>query len=84
MFFMIHPIFKALAKNGHIIAVSWFYVFTLIIGITFAVEIGQQVTHTGSMEFADIVFGVMGFITIFGIFAIIRGIVMLIAWLMKK
>ena len=84
LFFMIHPIFKALAKGGHIIIVSWFYVFTLIIGITFAVEIGQQVTHTGSMEFADIVFGVVGFITMFGIFAILRGIVMFIRWIVKK
>ena len=84
LFFLVHPIFKALAKNGHIIFVSWFYVFTLIIGITFAVEIGQQVTHTGSMEFADIVFGVVGFITMFGIFAIVRGIVMFIKWIVKK
>ena len=84
LFFLVHPIFKALAKNGHIIFVSWFYVFTLIIGITFAVEIGQQVTHTGSMEFADIVFGVVGFITMFGIFAILRGIVMFIKWIVKK
>ena len=84
LFFLVHPIFKALAKGGHIIFVSWFYVFTLIIGITFAVEIGQQVTHSGTMEFADIVFGVVGFITMFGIFAILRGIVMFIKWIVKK
>ena len=35
---------------------------TLIIVITFAIEIGQKVTNTGNMEFADIVFGVVGFI----------------------
>ena len=84
LFFLVHPIFKALAKHGHIIFVSWFYVFTMIIGMTFAIEIGQQVTHTGSMEFADIVFGVVGFITLFGLFAIIRGFVMLIARLIRK
>ena len=84
LFFLVHPIFKALAKGGHIIIVSWFYVFTLIIGITFAVEIGQQVTHSGTMEFADIIFGVVGFITMFGIFAILRGIVIFIKWIIKK
>lgn len=26
LFFLVHPGFKALAKNGHIIFVSWFYV----------------------------------------------------------
>ena len=84
LFFLIHPIFKALAKRGHIIVVSWFYIFTLIIGMTFAIEIGQLVSHTGSMEFADIVFGVAGFITLFGIFALIRLLVLFIVWLVKR
>ncbi len=84
LFFVVHPLFKALAKKGHIIAVSWFYVFTLILGMTFAVEIGQQVTHSGTMEFADIVFGVAGFLTMFGIFALIRMFVMLVVWLINK
>ncbi len=45
--------------------IAWIYVFTLIIVITFAIEIGQKVTNTGNMEFADIVFGVVGFIVMF-------------------
>ena len=84
LFFVIHPIFRALAKRGHIIVVSWFYIFTLIIGVTFAIEIGQQVTNSGTMEFADIVFGVFGFITLFGIFALVRMLVMGVAWLVKR
>ncbi len=84
IFFLVHPVFNALAKHGHIIFVSWFYVFTLILGMTFAVEIGQQVTHSGTMEFADIVFGVAGFFTMFGIFAILRMIVILMAWLINN
>ena len=73
MIFVIHPMFKWLARNNHIMVISWIYVFTLIIVITFAIEIGQRVTHTGSMEFADIMFGVMGFICMFLIFSVIRG-----------
>ena len=38
------------------------------------IEIGQKVTNTGNMEFADIVFGVVGFIVMFFIFAVIREI----------
>ncbi len=84
VFFLVHPIFRALAKHGHVIVVSWFYVLTLIIGMTFAIEIGQQVTHSGTMEFADIVFGVAGFLMMFAFFAIIRMIVIMIVWQIRK
>lgn len=73
MILVIYPTFKWLARNNHIMVISWIYVFTLIIVITFAIEIGQRVTHTGSMEFADIMFGVMGFICMFLIFSVVRG-----------
>lgn len=68
----IYPVFKWLAKRGHIMTITWIYVFTLIVVITFAIEIGQKVTGTGSMEFADIVFGVVGFMLMFIVFAILR------------
>lgn len=74
MVFVVHPIFKWLAKHNHIMAISWIYVFTLVLVITFAIEIGQRVTHTGVMEFADIVFGVFGFLAMFLAFSAIRGI----------
>ena len=74
IFFVVHPVFRALARRGHEIVISWMYTFTLIVVITFAIEIGQKITHTGSMEFADIVFGVVGFLLMFAVFAVIRGI----------
>ena len=52
--------------------IAWIYVFTLIIVITFAIEIGQKVTNTGNMEFEDIMMGVMGFVVMFVIFALLR------------
>lgn len=61
-------------KHNHVMVISWLYVFTVILVITFAIEIGQKVTGTGAMEFADIVFGVVGFLAMFLIFALIRGI----------
>ena len=72
MIFVIYPIFKWLAKNDHIMTITWIYVFTLIIVITFAIEIGQKISNTGAMEFADIMFGVVGFLAMFSVFAIIR------------
>ena len=72
--FVVYPIFKWLAKHDHIMTIAWIYVFTLIIVITFAIEIGQKVTNTGNMEFADIMFGVIGFIVMFFIFGVIREI----------
>lgn len=76
--FIVHPVFKWLAKRNHVMVISWIYVTTLIIVITFAIEIGQKVTHTGNMEFADIMFGLAGFLAMFLVFAVIRGIVHLV------
>jgi len=74
MIAVVYPLFKWLAKNNHVMVIAWIYVFTMIIVITFAIEIGQKVTNTGSMEFADIVFGIVGFIIMFLIFSVFRGI----------
>lgn len=82
--FAIHPVFLWLAKRKHVMAITWVYVFTLILVITFAIEIGQKVTNTGSMEFADIVFGIGGFILMFIVFDVIRIIIKLILKLIKK
>ena len=72
--FVVYPVFKWLAKHNHIMTIAWIYVFTLIIVITFAIEIGQKVSGTGTMDFADIAFGVVGFICMFLVFAGLRGV----------
>ena len=78
LLFVLYPIFKLLANTGHIMVVTFLYVFTVMVVITFAIEIGQGVTHTGQMEFDDIVYGIGGFLMMFAIFAVIRGIYHLI------
>ena len=77
MLFVIYPLFKALSKN-HVMVNAWIYVFTLILVITFAIEIGQKVSNTGVMDFGDVVFGIVGFLAMFFVFSIIRGIYHLI------
>ncbi len=83
MIFVIYPLFKYLAKHGHEMVIAWIYVFTLIIVITFAIEIGQKITKTGNMEFADIMYGLVGFLAMFLVFSVIRGIYHLILRLIR-
>lgn len=75
MVFLIHPIFHYLAKKNHVMVITWIYVLTVLMVITFAIEVGQGWTHTGVMEFADIQYGLLGFFLMFGIFATIRMLV---------
>ena len=84
LFFVIHPIFKALIRHGHEMAVTWIYVFTLILVVTFGIEIGQRVSHTGTMEFADMVFGITGFLTMFAAYALLRALVLGIVRLIRR
>ena len=51
---VIYPLFKLLSEN-HILTIAFIYVFTVIVVITFAIEIGQKISDSGSMDFADMV-----------------------------
>ena len=81
---VIHPLFKYLAAKRMVMAISWIYDVTLLIVITFAIEIGQRLTKTGTMDFRDIRYGMGGFFLMFGIFYVIRLIVKLIAGLLHR
>lgn len=82
MLFVIYPLFKLLSKN-HVLVIAWIYVFTVIIVIVFAIEIGQGFTGTGTMDFDDIVAGVVGFMVMFIIFVLVRAVVLGIMKLVK-
>lgn len=84
MIFVLYPFFKWLAKHNHVMIIAWIYVFTVILVITFAIEIGQKWTNTGNMDFADIVFGVFGFWFMFFVFSIVRGMYHLCVRLIKE
>ncbi len=84
LIFIIHPIFKWLVKNGHTMVVTWIYVFTVILVLTFAIEIGQWYSGTGQMDSEDIAYGISGFLVMFLIFAIVRGIFHGIKSMLKK
>ena len=77
-FLIIYPIFKWIVKKGGTMFIAWFYVFTCMIVLTFAIEIGQGITGTGVMEMDDVVAGMTGFISLFCVYLIIYGIVKMI------
>lgn len=72
MLAVVYPVFKLLNRKNHMLAISWIYVFTLELVITFAIEIGQKVTGTGNMEFGDVVAGMAGFFAVTGVIVILR------------
>ena len=84
MIAIIYPFFKFLAKRHHFLTLTFIYVFTLIIVITFAIEIGQGITHTGTMDFVDIVAGIAGFLLMYIVLAIITSVISGILYLMKQ
>lgn len=81
---MVYPVFRWLAKRDHVMTIAWIYVFTLIIVITFAIEIGQKVTNSGNMEFTDIMTGVFGFVLMFLVFSAVRAVWKLIYGLFSR
>ena len=84
LIFVLHPLFTILAKTDHVMVISWLYVFTVIIVLTFAIEIGERASGSGTMEFADIAFGVVGFMVMFAAFAVVRGIFRYIIDIFKR
>lgn len=85
LFLVVHPIVRFLARRGWEMAISWLYTMTLMIVLTFGIEIGQKITGTGMMEFSDIVFGIGGFLAGFAIYFVLALIWKLLRkWFRKK
>lgn len=82
--FICYPLFKLLAKYGHTMVIAFMYVFTLVLVITFAIEIGQWYSGTGRMDSEDMAYGIAGFLIMFLIFAFIRALVLAIKSLVSK
>ena len=72
--FICYPLFRLLAKYDHEMVIAFLYVFTLVLVVSFAIEIGQWYSGTGRMESEDMAYGIAGFLIMFLIFAFIRGL----------
>lgn len=74
--FVIYPLFKWLIEEHKLLmAVAWIYVFTILIAITLLIEIGQDYSGTGTLDFADIMSGLLGFILMSGCFILGRELI---------
>ena len=80
IFIFINLLFKELAKYS-IKAISFIYTITVLIVIVFAIEVQQKVMRSGNMEFADIVYGLWGFLFFLLIYL---GILKLGQWIKNK
>ncbi len=83
LLFLIHPFFKFLAQKKLTLVISWIYVVTLLLALTFSIEIGQRITKTGYMDFRDIMYGMGGFFLLFGMFYAVRLVIKLIVKLFR-
>ena len=68
---VIYPLFLLLSKR-HVLTIAWIYVFTVMVMLSFAIEIGQGITDTGNMDLEDVISGLAGFMLLFIIFASLR------------
>ena len=78
-----HVFFKYLSRYG-LTAISFVYTLTVMVVIVFAIEIQQQLTGRGQMEFDDAVMGLWGFLLFFAAYLIIKGIIKGIHYLLNK
>ena len=50
----------------------------------FAIEIGQRITGTGNMDFADVVAGLYGVLAFFGVYTVVRLLGLLVSRLTAR
>lgn len=69
---LVYPVFKLLATHNRVLAISWIYVLTVLVVLTFAIEIGQSITGTGTMEFGDVAAGMGGFFAVTALIVVLH------------
>jgi len=78
IFLLTDAFFKRIAQWG-ISAISFVYTFTVLLVIAFGLEIQQDLTGRGNMEFKDIVYGLWGFIAIFAAYLCVKIVIFLLS-----
>ena len=79
----IYPLFRLLSQN-HVLVIVFIYVFTLVLVLTFAIEIGQWYSGSGTMDLDDVSLGILGVLLMFVVFAVIREIVLAVWRFIRK
>lgn len=66
LYWIIHPIFKKLSTIS-VKLVSFIYVLTMSIIVAIAIEVAQFQSGTGVMDLWDVIWSVVGFVALFGL-----------------
>lgn len=75
-YFVMIKFFKVLSKVS-ISLIAFLFTFTVLLGISLAIEVGQRITQQGVMDFQDVVSGMYGFLVLFSIAFVIELIIKL-------
>ena len=68
---VIQPLFRWISKHYGVLFITFSYVFTIVLVVSFAIEIGQAYTGTGAMDFYDVASGILGFFVAFAVYLIL-------------
>ena len=68
----------------HIGVVAWLFGFVVMLMLALSIEIGQYLTHTGSMELADIAAGMIGYTSFSLIVGVIFGSIGIVVKLLRR
>ena len=77
---LVYPVFRLLANHNRVLAITWIYALTVLLVLTFAIEIGQRITGSGTMEFGDVVAGMGGFFAVTTVIVALR----LLLWAVRS
>ena len=77
---LVYPVFRLLANHNRVLAITWIYVLTVLLVLTFAIEIGQRITGSGTMDFSDVVAGMGGFFAVTAVIVVLH----LLLWTVKR
>ena len=76
-------LFKLLNRLNRYGIMAWLFSFAVVLFVTFAIEVGQHLTKTGSLELGDIAYGVAGFLYASAGAAALYLVFCLIRWLFR-
>lgn len=63
--------FRFLTRRGKWGLMAWLFTFMTVLFITFAIEVGQEATGTGGFGLDDIVYGIVGFLAVSAVIALL-------------
>ena len=71
LFVAVDVAFRRISKWS-VSALSFIYTLTVLVVIALSMEIQQQITRRGALDFNDIIAGIWGFIVLLGLYVLVR------------